>query len=58
MGIRNFLIEQIYKINVDIGSPVMEDLRTWSNKDLLEEFGNLSIEVWTRKQDDESKEFD
>jgi len=54
MGLRDFLIEQVYKINVDLGWPVMEDLRTWSNKDLLEEFGNLSIEVWRRKQDDQS----
>jgi hypothetical protein len=55
MGIRDFLIEQVHRINVDLGWPVIEDLRTWSNKDLLEEFGNLSIEVWRRKNlDDES----
>lgn len=55
---RNFLIEQVYALNVDLGYPVMEDLRNWSNKELLEEYGSLTIEVWRRKQDDKSEEFD
>jgi hypothetical protein len=54
VGIRDFLIEQVYELNVDLGYQVFEDLRSWSNKDLLEEYGNLTIEVWCRKQDDES----
>lgn len=54
MGIRDYLIEQIYEINVDLGYPIMQDLRTWSNKDLLVEYGQLTVEVWRRKQDDES----
>jgi hypothetical protein len=54
---RNLLIREIYNLERKTNISVMEDLRKWSNHELLEYYGNLRIEEYYQRMEheDESK---
>lgn len=41
---RDFLISEVYRLEEVTGLSSFEDFRTWSNKDLLQRYGDLRIE--------------
>lgn len=43
---RDMLIQEVYRLADIIDEGVVEDLRTWSNKDLLDYYGDLRIDEY------------
>jgi hypothetical protein len=51
--VRDFLIREVYKLVEETKDPLFEDLRTWSNADLLEYYGNLRVQEYLQAIKDE-----
>lgn len=43
---RDKLIQMIYELAEETGDDIVEDLRTWSNSELIEYYGTLRIEEY------------
>lgn len=43
---RDMLIQEVYRLADIIDEEIGSDLRTWSNKDLLDYYGNLRIDEY------------
>lgn len=50
---RDKIITEIYKLEKITGIECMEDLRTWSNYDLLQYYGSLRVEEYYQWQEHE-----
>jgi hypothetical protein len=44
--VRDFLLREVYKLVEATEDPLFEDLRNWSNADLLEYYGNLRVQEY------------
>jgi hypothetical protein len=44
--VRDYLIREVYKLVEETKEPLFEDLRTWSNADLLEYYGSLRVQEY------------
>lgn len=53
---RERLIALIYDLAEETGDTIVEDLRNWSNQDLIEYYGTLRVEeYWQAKERYESQ---
>lgn len=41
---RDILIEEVHRLSEKVNCPICDDLRTWSNKEILELYGDLRVE--------------
>lgn len=41
---RDMLIEEVHRLAETINYPICDDLRTWSNKEILQLYGDLRVE--------------
>ena len=41
---RDMLIEEVHRLAESVNYPICDDLRTWSNKEILVLYGDLRVE--------------
>jgi hypothetical protein len=41
---RDMLIEEVHRLAETVNYPICDDLRTWSNKEILQLYGDLRVE--------------